>query len=274
MPDFQRLKRRARRLWKNRLKRVVPIVLVAVLAAAAVTVAGFAILRPDVERPATQAAPKVTPKTPTATASATANAVKLAPVPAGSTVLFVGDSWSYSVGADEHNQGFPYVTAEALKVTPDIHGYGSVGYVNKGSDKFGAFQARLAYDKPTGSPSLVVLQGSQNDAAVPPAQITVAARALVADVRSRFPAAQVVMVGPAPATAGLIAALAPVDAALTEAAEAERVPYVSPLRDGWFTSATLSEYMNPMDGSPHPNTAGHQRFGALLASSIQALQKG
>lgn len=74
--------------------------------------------------------------------------------------MFIGDSWTYVIGANTPKNGFASIAAGKLGVVPDISGYGAVGYVAKGADRFGAYQARLAYDKPTADPALIVLRGS------------------------------------------------------------------------------------------------------------------
>lgn len=239
------------------------------LALATVAVVAMALTENQV--PAT-AQPTVSTKPLAPTPTPTATMPSLAPVPAGSTVMFIGDSWTHGTGADDPtSQGYPQATAAALDVQADVFGYGSVGYVSTGVDKQGAFQTRLAADQPAGTPSLIVLQGSLNDAKESPAKITEAASALVTDVRGKFPQAQVVMVGPAPATEGLINVLAPIDLALSQAATAQEVPYISPLREQWFSAGNLAGYMNPMDGSPHPNNAGHKLFGEKLATGIKQI---
>lgn len=238
------------------------------LAIATVSVVAMALTENQV--PATAQPNTVKPLTPRSTPTATSPT--LGPVPAGSTVMFIGDSWTHGTGADDPaTQGYPQTTAAALGVEADVYGYGSVGYVSTGVDKQGAFQTRLAADQPAGRPSLIVLQGSLNDAKESPAKITEAAAALVTDVRGKFPQAQVVMVGPAPATEGLINVLAPIDTALSQAATAQEVPYISPLREQWFSAGNLAGYMNPMDGSPHPNNAGHKLFGEKLAAAIKQI---
>jgi lysophospholipase L1-like esterase len=254
---------------KNGVKQWMPLAGLAALAVLATFAVISALTVHNSDVPATAQVPHAT-LTPAPTPTATPAAV-LKPLAPGSAVMFVGDSWTYGTGADIVDLGFAHIAAERLAVTADVHGYGSVGYVSKGADGFGAFQARLDRDNPATAPSLVVLQGSQNDAKATPQQITDAVRALVADIHARFPQAQVVVVGPAPATVGLMTALIPVDAAVSAAASVEKVPYVSPLTAGWFNAGNLPGYMNPMNGSPHPNTAGHRHFGLLLADAITKL---
>ncbi|MCZ4587526.1 SGNH/GDSL hydrolase family protein [Rhodococcus opacus] len=186
------------------------------------------------------------------------------------SVLFIGDSWTYGTNAQPVTRGFAYRAAELLGVNYEVYGFGSVGYINTGADRAGAFAERWAKVAPKTVPDLIVLEGSQNDLDFR-GNISDAANSFISTLKGQFPQSQIVMMGPAPASEGLISALAPIDSTLYDVAYAQRVPYISPLTLSWFDASNLAQFIDPGNGSPYPNTEGHNFIAEHLVAELRAL---
>lgn len=221
---------------------------------------------------AAESASRVTAASASPTATPTATTVAAIPAPVvtpGERVLFLGDSWTFGSAASSDANRFAQVAADKLGAEATIMGYPGVGYLNPGRDKAGTFAQRFAADRASmGDPETIVIEGSVNDLKYPQKEIQAAAVALVAQLRADFPGAEVLIVGPAPATTGMIADLQLVDAALRRGAAEAEAPYASSLREGWIPLSKVSAYMDPRNGDPHPNDAGHKAFGEALASAL------
>lgn len=185
------------------------------------------------------------------------------------SVLFIGDSWTYGTAADHITKGFAYNAAKRLDVTSEVHGFGSVGYLNPGKDGQGNFAARWAKVTPEITPDLVIVEGSQNDVNQLES-LTDAANGFITSLKGQFPQAQIVMMGPAPATEGLISTLGSIDNTLQGVATSQGVAYISPLALSWFNTTNLVQFMDPMNGAPHPNTAGHNFVAERLVAELKA----
>lgn len=189
-----------------------------------------------------------------------------APVPKAATrvVMFVGDSFTVGSGPVPTWRTYAAQTARLLGWQPVIAGAGGTGYLNKG--KVGrtfrrSFEEELAWRPP---PDLLIISGGHNDQRWSTPQVRHAAAELLADVRGRWPATRIVMVGPiwlddAPKKAYRVRD------ALAAVAGAARVPFLDPMRRRWVTGRP-SEVMLP-DGV-HPTFAGHERIAAWLAGEL------
>lgn len=231
----------------------------AALAAVALGVSGVALsnARPPSEgvvattlspSPAQTAAPKPAPA---------ALKIKL---PADPRLLFVGDSYTAGVGADNPAQGWANVAARALGYPFRVDGVGGTGFAWGGgsSDDLGReYAVRLEEAAADGSfaPNVVILQGGQNDSlAKNDAAVTAAVKGTVDKARKLWPGAQVVVLGPS-APLPLAADLRGVNGSVRAGAAAAKAPFIDANEAGWFTN-TNSEGFN-FDGS-HVNTAGHR----------------
>lgn len=274
--DRDRAKRRAarrrKRKWrkfKARLRQRTGALVAILLALAVGAFSVFVVWRPANDAPADRPSPVAR----TAAPSTSADPVLTLDLPTQGSALFIGDSWTAGVAARKTTDGYAYVAARALGLRPQVFGFGSVGYVEQGAERAGGFQRRFELYGPPGATDLVILQGSQNDLGQPDQQVRRAVRALIRDVRDRYPGVPIAMMGPAPATAGLDYNLRPLDDLLAEVADEASVPYISPLDEDWFGSA---DWSGPRFTrvSPHPTTVGHAYVAQRLVEDLRALAAG
>jgi acyl-CoA thioesterase-1 len=186
------------------------------------------------------------------------------PRAAAPVMMFVGDSFTVGSGPVQRWRTYASESARLLGWQPIIAGAGGTGYLNKG--KVGrtfqrSFEEELAWRPP---PDLLVISGGHNDQRWSTAQVRRAAAKLLAEVRGRWPATRVVMVGPiwledAPAKAYRVRD------ALAEVAGAAGVPFLDPMRRHWIRGRP-SEVVLP-DGV-HPTFAGHERIAEWLAGEL------
>lgn len=197
--------------------------------------------------------------------SSTAPAVDLSRV---RTALFLGDSWTYGVGADEPTQqGFAYDAARTLGLDATVRGYGSVGWLDRGADGTGTILDRWNLDPRNADvPDLVVLQGSLNDSEERANDVGQAATDAIAALRGKYPNSQFVWVGPAPASENWERGLSAIDYEIAQSMAEANVPYISPLKRRWLS---VSNYADTIaDDQVHPTTAGHAFFAAKLVETL------
>jgi hypothetical protein len=78
-----------------------------------------------------------------------------------------------------------------------------------------------------------------------------------------------VILGPGPDPWPITGRQRAVDTALAQEAAREGVPYISPMREGWFTAANISTIIDPANA--HPTVRGHELLGRLLADDLRKL---
>jgi lysophospholipase L1-like esterase len=191
-------------------------------------------------------------------------------VPAGAPVLIVGDSYSEGHGAAP-SKGYADTLSSRMKWSPRIEAFGGTGYTwgggvdgNAGKDFLTRLNA-VAKDS-SYAPSLVVLQGSQNDYRAEPEDIKAAAKKVVTRAREAWPDAQIVLLGPvAPEPLGHN--LAPINDAVAKAALESKVPFVDGL--AWFTPENSKQYA--LEDGAHLNQAGHDYLAAKTREAIGSL---
>lgn len=227
----------------------------AILAVAALIVAGIALAQRTPERDALVA--PVSP--PMASATATAGTLKIR-LPANPRLLIVGDSYTAGVGADRPDQSWAYLAARDLGYPFKVDGIGGTGFAWGGGaagDRGREYSVRMREAKAARSftPDLVVLQGGQNDSlAQNPVAVQAAVKQTVDTARQLWPGIQVVILGPS-APLPLAADLQGVNGDVRAGAAAAGVPFIDASAEGWF-NASNSSAMN-FDGS-HVNAAGHR----------------
>lgn len=225
-------------------------------------------------------APVPAPSTPVAVAQPKATAAAATPSPEptraplamheGSRVLFFGDSWTLGTSAEPATKGFVYLAAEALKLDATVVGVGGTGYLNKGPRSTGNFGDRLSQLHASLDPEIVVIQGSVNDITQPASALQAMAETTIKAFGDRFPAAQIVVVAPAPDKApGLAPGIGNIDVMLANAAFDAGAKFISPWRDHWITDQNVSKIIDPETN--HPSTAGHAILAERLVEGLRSL---
>jgi acyl-CoA thioesterase-1 len=248
--------------------------LVALVALASLTVAGFAYFRPiesasvsGVVAEAYKAGSTVAPLT---TASA-APAPTLGPlvVQPGTKAVFFGDSWTAGYGAEVPKEGgFAYVAAKALQVDATFYQGGGTGYVNPGKEGKGAYLERFKKLPLDPDVKLLVMQGGLNDENKELGNLVPTIRDTFTEAKAKFPNAQVVVMGP------LVPVRIPgldiqiIDNTLHDLSRQAGFYYVSPQAEVWLDAVTIQKYIDPAKEN-HPNTAGHKYVTERLLAAIK-----
>jgi lysophospholipase L1-like esterase len=240
------------------------IIGLAVLAALAIGVGSYALA----PKPAPAASFTMTTKIATPSPSPSPTIAPLV-MHEGSRVLFFGDSWTRGTSAEPATKGFVYLAADALKLDATVDGVGGTGYLNKGPRSSGNFGDRLARIADI-DPEIIVIQGSVNDMTQPAAALPGVIRSTIKAFKDRFPAAQLVVLGPAPNTApGASPGIGTMDVMLANAAFDNGASFISPWRDQWITTENVSQVIDP--ATMYPSTAGHAVLAARLTASLRKL---
>ena len=184
---------------------------------------------------------------------------------------FFGDSLMGGTGASPRRPVMARIAAARLGWDVEVDAWGGTGYTTSGARP--PYLDRLrAPGALSGTYDVVLLEGGTNDgrSAGDPERVRQAVEEVVAEVRRRQPQAQIVLMGaydpPAPGTRHPGRAV--VDEAVEDVAEAEGLPFFSPLSGGWAEDQPPS-FLHP-DGL-HPTDAGYAVMGARLAEELAAL---
>ncbi len=213
------------------------------------------------------------PSTPAAGAPGVVAAVAPAALalPVTPRVLVFGDSWTYGSAASDRTRGYAYVAAETLGWDAVIDGVRGSGYLKPGIDG-GSFGERVAALDPALDPDLVILQGSINDRRQGAEGYRDAVDAAWDGVRSLYPDAQLVVLGPAPQVLPVERETARIDADLRDLAAARGWWYVSPLAEEWITPSRYRDVIDTSDvGRDHPSTAGHAYLASRLVEALAGM---
>lgn len=207
---------------------------------------------------------------PTACTRASGPSRSSAPIalPKQPKLLVFGDSYTEGYAAASSRDGYAAVIGRSLGWQTDIQGVSGTGYTYGGPEGLD-YRTRLRkYIRTTRfKPDVIVLEGSQNDYR----SVGTITSAVVSDVRllcKAFPRAAIVLFGPA-APQPLMSRLGPIDAAVEAAADRFGLPYISPFREGWLTTANSARY-GISDGA-HLNTAGHAYLAARFLADFKPL---
>lgn len=186
-------------------------------------------------------------------------------------VLLMGDSYTEGVGDDNLIDGKGYVPALAKnmnwKITRD--GKGGSGYINPAcfTTCAGVFADRF-WRHPADAYDLVIIQGSSNDKRYDSLALASAYNMTIRTVRSRYPSAKIVMVGPTNPGAWT-GEYVTINAKIKQYAGKYAIPYISPMDERWFVAGDGKTYANPVDG--HPNNRGYARIADRLTRDLKAL---
>ena len=203
-----------------------------------------------------------------------ADAVAVAPIelPEDPRVLVFGDSWTYGSAATLPTEGYAYVLAGLIDGETIVNGVRGSGYLVPGLEGIGTFGERIARLDPDLAPDLVVVQGSINDRREPADGYADAVAAAWDELTVLYPDTPIVILGPAPQVLPVEDATARIDHALATLAAARGWPYVSPVAEGWITTANYSWVIDTGEiGRNHPTTAGHAYLAERVARALEAL---
>ncbi len=180
----------------------------------------------------------------------------------------IGDSFAAGTAiGGAGGQGFPRMIAERAGWQWGTTAVGGTGYVAHPAG-VQPYQAQQVDAMIAAHPTLLVVEGSQNDLHADVRAVGPAATALYARLREALPQTRIVVVGPIASNSDQAAALAGVDAAVGSAARTAGLPYIDAIGEGWFTDAQA-----PLIGADHihPTWAGHQRIADLLGADLVRL---
>lgn len=192
-------------------------------------------------------------------------------------VAFLGDSYTFGVGATEPTDGYAYLVAKAENWTAKVIGLPGSGYVRVAirDDKniSAGLQSVIAAD-----PQVVVVESGHNDAMPSVAYTQTEAAALrdLGQLRAALPEATIVVVGPIWLTGYPDKKVRYVRHAVHMAQE--RIPgtlWIDPIAERWFTGswekhtgddATMINY-----AAGHPNNRGYRHIARLLEADLRSL---
>jgi hypothetical protein len=186
----------------------------------------------------------------------------------GPTAMYVlGDSWSAGLHADPDHT-LAQDAAEDLGMEAVVDAQSGTGYL---AAPLGTqtYPERATAAAAKASVRVVVLQGGSNDDHADLKELPRAVTDTVAAARRAFPHAEVVLLGPGPDPWPITDLQRRVDGILATTAARVRAPYISPMREGWFTSATVRRIIDP--DNDHPTVQGDRILGSRLAADLRVL---
>lgn len=233
--------------------------LVGALAVAAVC--AIALVRPWAATAPPIAAPDAAPAMPAPLA-----------LPEHPKVLVFGDSWVYGSAATEPTKGFAYLLREVAGWDTVVDGVRGSGYLKDGIDG-PSYGMRISALDPALDPDMVILEGSINDRRLHPEGYAEAVTAAWDALAALYPAAQIVVLGPAPQVLPVEPATARIDRDLANLAAERGWWYVSPIADGWITESNYLDVIDTSElGRDHPSNQGHAYLAERVAEAITALR--
>ncbi len=197
--------------------------------------------------------------------------------PLEKTIFFYGDSITEGIRAlsmDANANGnsathaYSWYTAENLGATPYLIGYGATGLIQTGSfhpmiDAIDHLSAdRLVEDSPVANvtPDLIVINHGANDSGLPAADFDAALRVAVARLQEKYPGVKIIY-----CVAFLEAERASV------VAQGKAVEKLAAEVEGLYVVHTKDWALSYTDGNLHPNAAGGEKAGGLLAAAIREI---
>ncbi|WP_081813894.1 SGNH/GDSL hydrolase family protein [Microbacterium sp. CH12i] len=186
-------------------------------------------------------------------------------------VLVFGDSWTYGAAASEPTLGYAYLLADLLDGETIVDGVRGSGYLKPGIDG-PAFGERIAALDPTLEPDLVIIQGSINDRAQGAEGYREAVTAAWAALAGTYPAAKIVVLGPAPHQLPVDPGTVRIDHDLAAVAGARGWWYISPVQDEWITEQNYLGVIDVDLGNKHPSNEGHRYLAEKVAAALADIE--
>ena len=179
----------------------------------------------------------------------------------------LGDSWSAGLYADPDHT-LAQDAADELGIGSVVDAQSGTGYLSApvGAETYPERASAITVDAPV---RLVVIQGGSNDADDDLDGLPAAVARTIAAVHRTLPHAEVVLLGPGPDPWPITGRQRAVDDVLHGEASREGVPYISPMREGWFTETSTRAIIDP--ATDHPTVQGDEILGRRLASDLRTL---
>lgn len=253
--------------WFGRSYKGIIVALVAIMAATLVVLATQHV---NSSRADAGATPRPIP-----TFSSAASRLGALTVPDSAQVLIIGDSYAQGTGASNDAAKWTTILAKDQGWDAVVDGIGGTGFTWGGGDDGQAgnvYSARIkkhAQD-PSLKPSLVILEGGQNDYRADAADLTHAVADDVASVRAAWPAAQVIVVGPA-APEPLATDIERMDTSVQAGAIRAQAFSINPRATKWFDEKNSPGFN--FDGA-HVNDGGHALIAQKIGEALDQFTEG
>lgn len=187
-------------------------------------------------------------------------------------VLIFGDSWTYGSAAATPTLGYAYVLGERLGWDTIVDGVRGSGYLKSGQIvpgvDGGTYGSRIAALDPSMQPDLIIVEGSINDRRLPAEGYREAVSAAWDALAALYPAASIVILGPAPQVLPVQETTARIDADLAALAAERGWWYISPITEEWITTTNYADVIDTGIGRDHPSTSGHAFLATKVAESL------
>jgi lysophospholipase L1-like esterase len=183
----------------------------------------------------------------------------------GPRALFFGDSYFVGGGCSpDRKLDMAWLAGVELGYRPVVRGAGGTGFVAGNPDyDIPPYLAQIqdgALD--TKKPRLVVIQGGSNDVAQPIDQVSKNARKVLKIARDKYPNATLILVGPMDTYGGYADSI-PIRDALKSVSKKLHVPFVDDMK--W--TAGRDDLL--CDDYVHPTYEGHVYLGHRLAAALK-----
>jgi lysophospholipase L1-like esterase len=187
-------------------------------------------------------------------------------------LLVVGASYTQGLGAEPPTNGYAYLVGQMLDWPTTVAGASGTGFINPGAGHQGTYGERIAKIPALPAPGLVIVQCGRNDIGYPPPEEQAAVASTIAQIRARFPHAEVVFLGSIPGVAPPTPGIHAIENLLREQAAIARVPFIDPVREGWITKGDGPRYTGLV--ANHPNNAGYAFIARRVVENLESLSQG
>ncbi|MGK9270516.1 SGNH/GDSL hydrolase family protein [Williamsia muralis] len=186
----------------------------------------------------------------------------------GDKAIFFGDSWTTGYSAAPNTLGFTYLVGRELGTASDMQGGSSTGYNAVGVTNLGTYRQRLEKRPDDPDVKFVLFQGALNDLNLP-ANLGNNARDTFLLAKEKYPNADIVVIGPAPAEIGSYDVVQVMSGNIGWAAHQAGVYFLSPTVRGWISKDNLEDIIDPE--TKHPHTEGHAALAKGLMAGLKEL---